>query len=50
MQPPKYYTGIGSRETPKEICELMTKIAKKMAVIDLGYPETPAEWEEIDVK
>jgi len=31
----KYYAGIGSRETPKEICQKMTKIAS--AFEDLGY-------------
>lgn len=27
----KYYAGIGSRETPKDICDLMTKLATKLA-------------------
>jgi hypothetical protein len=31
----KYYAGIGSRETPEEILELMTKIAKKLE--EKGY-------------
>lgn len=31
----KYYTGIGSRETPQEIGELMSKIAVKLE--ELGY-------------
>lgn len=31
----KYYTGIGSRETPKDILALMEKIAYKLA--DAGY-------------
>lgn len=31
----KYYTGIGSRETPKHICEMMTKIATKLEA--MGY-------------
>lgn len=31
----KYWTGIGSRETPKDILQLMEKIAYKLA--DLGY-------------
>jgi len=26
----KYYTGVGSRKTPKEICDLMTKIASEL--------------------
>lgn len=30
-----YYTGVGSRETPKEICELITKVAAKLA--NLGW-------------
>jgi len=28
-----YYTGVGSRETPEEICELITKVATKLAAI-----------------
>lgn len=28
---PKYYAGIGSRETPKDICDLMTKLADNLA-------------------
>ena len=31
----KYYSGVGSREVPKEIGELMTKIAVKLE--ELGY-------------
>lgn len=31
----KYYTGIGSRETPPEILELMTNVAKHLS--DKGY-------------
>lgn len=31
----KYYTGIGSRQTPKEILDLMVEIGRKMS--DLGY-------------
>lgn len=31
----KYYAGIGSRETPKDVCFLMTAIAKRLA--SLGY-------------
>lgn len=31
----KYYAGIGSRETPKDICLYMTAIAKRLA--SLGY-------------
>jgi hypothetical protein len=31
----KYYAGIGSRETPREVCLYMTAIAKKLA--SLGY-------------
>ena len=31
----KYYAGIGSRETPKNICLYMTAIAKRLA--SLGY-------------
>jgi hypothetical protein len=31
----KYYAGIGSRETPKDICLYMTAIAKRLAA--LGY-------------
>ena len=31
----KYYAGIGSRETPNDICLYMTTIAKKLA--KLGY-------------
>ena len=27
----KYYTGIGSRETPKDIMQLMSKLAYKLA-------------------
>jgi DNA-binding XRE family transcriptional regulator len=27
----KYYAGIGSRETPKDICEIMTQLATKLA-------------------
>lgn len=30
-----FYTGIGSRETPKEICELITMVAAKLA--SLGW-------------
>lgn len=32
---PKYYTGVGSRETPPEIIELMKQIGYRMA--ELGY-------------
>jgi hypothetical protein len=35
MQNGKYYAGIGSRETPREVCLYMTAIAKKLA--SLGY-------------
>lgn len=35
MQNRKYYAGIGSRETPKDVCLLMTAIAKRLA--SLGY-------------
>jgi hypothetical protein len=35
MQNAKYYAGIGSRETPREVCLYMTAIAKKLA--SLGY-------------
>ena len=35
MQRTKYYAGIGSRETPKDVCLLMTAIAKRLA--SLGY-------------
>lgn len=35
MQNSKYYAGIGSRETPKDVCLHMTAIAKKLA--KLGY-------------
>jgi hypothetical protein len=35
MQNGKYYAGIGSRETPREVCLYMTSIAKKLA--SLGY-------------
>jgi hypothetical protein len=35
MQNAKYYAGIGSRETPKEVCLYMTAIAKRLA--SLGY-------------
>lgn len=31
----KYYAGIGSRETPRDICAYMTAIAKRLA--SLGY-------------
>ena len=31
----KYYAGIGSRETPKDVCMYMTAIAKRLA--SLGY-------------
>lgn len=34
-EPLKYYTGVGSRKTPKEILELMNKIAAKAALC--GY-------------
>jgi hypothetical protein len=27
----KYYSGIGSRETPEDICKFMTRLAKKLA-------------------
>jgi predicted Rossmann fold nucleotide-binding protein DprA/Smf involved in DNA uptake len=27
----KYYAGIGSRETPKDICDIMTQLAIKLA-------------------
>ena len=27
----KYYTGIGSRKTPDDICKLMTKVAAKLS-------------------
>ena len=30
-----YYAGVGSRETPLHICELMTQIAKKLS--SLGW-------------
>jgi len=35
VEPPKYYTGVGSRKTPKEILDLMYKIAAKAALC--GY-------------
>jgi hypothetical protein len=35
MQNRKYYAGIGSRDTPKDICLYMTAIAKRLA--SLGY-------------
>lgn len=28
---PKYYTGVGSRKTPQNVCELMSAVARKMA-------------------
>ena len=28
MSAKKYYAGIGSRKTPKDICELMTRVAR----------------------
>ena len=31
----KYYTGVGSRSTPPEVMELMTKVATKLE--SLGY-------------
>lgn len=35
MQNDKYYAGIGSRETPREVCMYMTAIAKQLT--KLGY-------------
>lgn len=35
MRNGKYYAGIGSRETPREVCLYMTAIAKRLA--SLGY-------------
>lgn len=34
MKAPIYYAGIGSRETPEHICELMTNIARELS--DMG--------------
>lgn len=30
----KYYAGIGSRETPDRICEMMTAVAKRLSSLD----------------
>lgn len=39
----KYYTGVGSRQTPQNICEAMTEAAKNLQQIGLGLRSGAAD-------